>query len=106
MADIYPQFDTRDIEGSTVHYNGTATTTASQIPSVPDKVISDVLIENLDTTPLLNRLLVSFDGGVTFKAMRRGQSMAWSLRGLLTSFVVKAETGTCAYEAIVNYEPF
>ncbi len=105
MAYVQEAFEQADLAGMTAHYNSTVTTIAVAVPSSAVKVISEVLIQNTSASSNIN-LLVSFDGGTTFKTIRPEGSIIWSLKGNLKQFRVKSSTGTASYEAIVNFEAY
>jgi hypothetical protein len=104
MPDITPQFEGSDTQGVTSHFNGSVGVGLTAIPAVAGSPISDVLVENMDTTPAANRLMISFDGGVTFKRLRRGNAFAWTVRNKQPQVHIKSESGTVDYEMIINFE--
>lgn len=99
MADELPQWETSDNEGSTVSYNGTATTSNSNVPSVSGNVISQFLIIADD-----NNLQGSFDGGTTFHSFKKGEAFTWDLKGSETQIVLKTSSGTADWRAVLNLE--
>lgn len=79
------------------HYNGTATTTAAEITFPTTS--REVLIQNTATSAA-DDLLVSFDGGTTFKTLKRLAAISVGVK--LNSIWVKSSVGTVAYEAVVT----
>lgn len=81
------------------HWNGTATTTPVTITFTNQSL--NILIQNTEQSAA-NELLVSFDGGTTFKALRR--LAAISIDAAILSFVVKASGGSVDYESVVSLD--
>lgn len=79
------------------HHNGTATTTPSEITFSGQA--RTIMIQNTEVSAA-NELLVSFDGGSSFKALRR--LAAFSIDLGVPSIWVKSSAGTVAYEAVVT----
>lgn len=88
-----------DNRGSTVVYSGSATTTPAGVPSVAGAAISQALIE-----PSGNDFQVSFDGGTTYKSVKRNAVLTWDIKGSPTQLFVKTTSGTSAYEIMINFE--
>lgn len=102
---IKADFEIQDMDGSTVHYNGTVGTTAIAIPTVVAKQISEFWVENnIDNSPVTKRLEFSCDGGVTYTELRIGESMAWTPKGRIRQIFIKASAASTDYKMIVNYE--
>jgi len=100
-------FEQSDLDGSTVHVNGTATTTATQVLSGSNtKDIAEVLVDCILDQGKNNRLLVSFDGDSTppFKTLVPGGHVAWSLKGGIKDIWVKTDSGTADFEMLINKE--
>lgn len=105
-ADIYPGFETQDLTGSTVHYNGTMGTSNVAIPTVADKVMAEVLVKCPYQTPLSVECYVSFDSGTTFFTLGVGEYLGWSLKGNIKQIYIKGSTAGVAYQIIANYEDY
>lgn len=103
MVDLSPQFEISDIEGTTAHFNGSATVFPVQIPSVPATPISEVIIKNTNVIGLL-KLQVSFDGGDNYFDIDTGDAIVWGLKGEVKSIYVKASSGSVSYQIIMNRE--
>jgi hypothetical protein len=101
MVDAIPQFESIDVQGNTVHSNGTATTTAVSIPTALG-VISEFSITCLKSQP--GNLLVSLDGGTNWKTIYSGGNWSWTPKGKLTQITVKSSSGNVNYEAVFNRE--
>lgn len=106
MADLSPQFESADLQGSTDHFNGTVGTTAITVPSTPGNVIAEVMVKNARTNPSTNELYVSFDGGTNFFTIEPRTAVAWSVRGNKTQIHIKASMSNTGYEIILNRETF
>lgn len=104
MANEVAQFETRDIVGSTSHFDGTADATGESIPSVAGNEISECIVKNVLSNPNARKLLVSFDGGSNFFTLNRSESIVWGLKGGLTQIYVKSDSATVDYEVIMNRE--
>lgn len=105
-ADVPPGFEIQDLQGSTVHYSGTASTVEANIPTVADKVISEVFFKCDFQTPNTKKCLISFDGGTGWLTLDVGEMIGWSQKGKRTQIKVKANTTGVTYQAIVNYETY
>lgn len=106
MAEKEASQESRDLVGTTVHYNGTVSTTAIAIPTVADKVISEVAIYNPSTNSRLDFLYISFDGGTTFREIPWVSDRAWSLKGNKRQVHIKANYASVAYQMLMNFEDF
>lgn len=95
-----PQFESKDNDGSTTVESGTATTTPASVPLVAGKVISGYAIDNLGS----NSILVSFDGGTTFRTIEKKSYESWNIKGSITQIVVKTLSSTSGYEIMLNLE--
>jgi len=81
------------------HANGNATTTPAEITFAgPSRSIS---IQNTATSAA-NDLLVSFDGGSTYKTLKRLAAIGIVVR--VGSIWVKSSAGSVAYEALVTHD--
>ena len=76
MSHTKPEREYRDNEGSSSQYNGTVGTSAVNIPSSAGNAISEFLIHCPNASP--GNLLVSLDGGTTFKTIYRGGHWIWT----------------------------
>lgn len=94
--------ETSDNVGSTKAYQGTATTTASTVPGVADKVISQVGITNTGSSDLQ----VSFDNGSTYTTLIKKEFLAWDVKGEITQLYVKTPTSSSTYDILINFEDF
>lgn len=102
---IKADFEIQDMDGATVHYNGTVGTAPTAIPTVVGKLISEFWLENsIDNTLVTTRLSFSCDGGVTYTELRIGESMAWTPKGRIRQLLIKASAASTDYKMIVNYE--
>lgn len=96
--------ETVDAIGSTTHFNGSVNTSAIAIPTVAGNVIAEVLVENAFTNSSTKNLLVSFDGGTTFKTLASGSSLVWSPKGDIRQIYIKGSVGGVDYEILMNRE--
>ena len=105
MADVLPQFESSDIAGSTVIYNGAVGTTFVAVPSVADKDIAEVIISCKSDQANNKRLLVNYDGGANVHTLTTGEWIALEPRGGIKQIRVKGNIATVDYEIEVNFEP-
>lgn len=82
------------------HFNGTVGTTAIQIPSSAGDDISEVLIHN--TTSANRDLLISFDGGTTFKTLTPDANIIWNVKEGITQIHIKGSAAATSYEIVMN----
>lgn len=110
MAHLSPDFETKDVLGKTIPYVGTVGTLNLTLPAVVVGKISDVLIRNPDSNGVTVKLLFSFDGGVSFFSLGRGEYIGWSPKNNasdtpINQIVVKGSSATTNYEILMNFEP-
>lgn len=106
MSDVLPSFETKDLQGTTGHFNGTVGTSAIDVPAVAGNPISEVLIKNpTSNTPITKVLKVSFDGGVTYLSLSVGEFIIWPVKGELTQFKIQGSVAGVEYEILLNREP-
>lgn len=103
MVDLRPQFEIVDLEGSTKTFSGSATTVPSPVPSAPTFAISEVLIKN-NGTATGHVLEVSFDSGVTYFTIAKGDVLIWGPKGGVTQLYIKSASGSVPYEILLNLE--
>jgi len=102
MVDSVPQFESIDVEGDSLHVNGASTTTPQNIPAIAAGVISEFSLTCLKSQA--GNLLVSLDGGSTFKTIYPGGNWSWTPKGKLTQIKIKSSSGSVNYEAVFNRE--
>lgn len=105
MGNPAPQFESKDLAGSTAQYASTVGTSPVSLPAVAGDILAYALVRcGTDNTPNNKRLLYSFDGGVTFGTLSPGEFVGWPLRGGVTQIQVKGNTAAVAYEVLLNFE--
>lgn len=105
MADRKVQTETIDVSGETVHINETFTSSEVTRPSVASGVISEVLIDVLETDDDDDgHFLVSFDDGTTFKRIHVGGVLIWSVKGRVKQLKFKTSSGSIDAEILINRE--
>lgn len=110
MAHNAPDFETKDVLGKTLPFSGTVGTSNLTLPAVSQGKISECLIRNPDTNLITTKLLLSFDGGLNFFSLSRGEFLAWSPKNdasnnPINQIVIKGSAATTKYEIIINVEP-
>lgn len=106
MASPAPQFESKDLSGSTAQYASTVGTSPISLPPSPGNILAYALVRcGTDNTPVTKRLLYSFDGGVTFGVLAPGEYVGWPLRGGPTQIQLQGSTAGVLYEVILNHEP-
>jgi hypothetical protein len=102
---IKADFEIQDMDGQTIHYNGSVGTTPIAIPTSANKIIAEFFIENpIDNSPATETLSFSCDNGVTYTALKVGESMIWTPKGRIRQLYIKGSTASVDYKMIVNYE--
>lgn len=110
MSHQQPEFETKDILGTTQHFNGSVGLVSALVPSVAGAKISNILIRNPATNSSSAVLYIAFDGGVTYLSLKRGEFAAWSPRNNTSNSpinqvrILGSAAGT-VYEIIVDTEP-
>lgn len=99
MADLLPQFESSDNIGSTVAFNGTATTSVQSIPAVADKIIS-----GFGLTVSGNNVEISTDGGATFFRLPRRASITWDVKGEIRQIQIRTSSGSTDFDFLINFE--
>lgn len=103
--DESPGFEMQDLSGSTVNYSSTVGTSPINIPTVANKVISEVFFKCSSQTPASIRCYVSFDGS-TYLTLLPGEAIGWSIKGNKKQIVARGSTSGVVWEAIINYESY
>lgn len=104
MAHEVPAFETQDIGGDTLHFNGNVGTSPVAIPSVAGLRIQEIIVDNRNIAPNKD-LLISFDGGTNFKTIGGGEALRWLVYGGLTQILLKGSDATTPYEILMNRVP-
>lgn len=110
MAHAQPDFETKDVLGKTLQYVASVGLAPIALPSVAGAKISEVLIRNPKQNMITTDLFYSFDGGVTFLTLGRGEFVGWTLKNNasdmpITQIFIKGSNATTYYEVIINSEP-
>lgn len=99
--------DKVSFDSTLAHFNGSVTTAGSPVTiSAPNsEKISSAIIDNPDKGTNANDkadlLLVSFDGGTTFKTVKRGTSL--SVTASFTDIRIDSNNNGTNYEVIITY---
>jgi len=83
--------------GKATHINGTATTTAAVIPALTPQESAYLHLFNEDAT---NSLLISFDAGRTFFAIRPQQTISTPIQARVGDVRVQSSAATVAYRIL------
>lgn len=94
----------KDTTGTTAHFNSTVGLASTPIPAVAGTVIASAYIENFRNAANID-LLVSFDGGVTFKTIGRDESLYVEPKGDITQIFIKGTNAVTKYEILLNRKP-
>jgi len=86
--------------GDTIQDNDTATTSPVDVPAVAGGVITDILIENTNSSAAT--LQVSLDGGTNYFDMDKKSTLDGPINADITQIKIKASSGTCDYQYIIN----
>jgi hypothetical protein len=103
--DENPGFETQDLSGSTVNYQNTVGTSPINVPTVADKVISEVFFKCSVQTPATTRCFISFDN-TTYLTLLPGEAIGWSVKGNKKQIRIKGSGAGVLWEAVINYENF
>jgi hypothetical protein len=105
MVDNAPQFESKDILGTTTTFNGTVGTGVVSVPAVAGNVVAEALVRQPSGNPTYV-LYVCFDGsGATFHALKAGEYIGWALKGAPTQIQIKGSHAAVPYEITLNREP-
>jgi hypothetical protein len=104
-ADTSPGFEQQDILGSTINYQTTVGTSAVNIPTSANKVISEIFFKCSSQTPSTIRCYISFDG-TTYLTLLPGEAIGWSVKGLKTQLKIKGNQAGVLTESVINYEEY
>ena len=106
MSSPVPQFENKDLSGSTGQFASTVGAAPISLPAVAGNVVAYALVRcGTDNSPNTKRLLYSFDGGVTFGTLSAGEFVGWPLRGGITQIQIKGNAAGVLYEVMLNFEP-
>ena len=104
MAEVAPQFETKDDNGTTTQFASTVGTSATLVPASAGTNISEILIRcSTDNSPITKRLLWSLDN-VTYHTLAPGEFIGWEPQGTLTQIYLKGNVAAVSYEVIMNRE--
>jgi hypothetical protein len=104
-TDELPGFEMQDLAGSTVNYSTTVGATPINVPTVANKVISEIFFKCSNQTPATIRCYLSFDG-TTYLTMLPGEALGWSVKGNKKQVQVKGSGAGILWEAVINYENY
>jgi hypothetical protein len=102
MPESEGQFEQKDNLGSTVAFNGTATTTPANVPAVAGNIISGFSIWNDGGVSIQ----ISFDGGTTFHDHDKKSFLSHNIKGEPTQLIFKTVSSSAAYRVVINFEDF
>lgn len=110
MAHASPDFETKDVLGKTLPFTGTVGLVNLTLPVTPLGKISEMLLRNPDTNGINTKLYLSFDGGVNFFSLSRGEFIGWAPKNNASNMpieqiVIKGSVALTNYECIINVEP-
>lgn len=100
MADVLPNFEHKDREGSSSPYQASATSSYVAYPSSPGTCIAEFYIDNMSED---ENILLSLDGVNLFKTIKADCWLGWSLKGNHTEIYIKRAGAVDApFELILN----
>lgn len=110
MGHQSPDFETKDVLGTTQHFNGSVGLVSALVPAIAGNKISNVLIRNPASNGVNDIIYVAFDGGTTYLSLRRGEFAAWSPRNNasnspITQIRILGSVAALSYEIIMDTEP-
>ncbi len=107
MANVPPQFESRDVEGVTVHFSSSGIgVTPVSFPSVADKPIEELLI--IAGANGASRIWVSFDDGANWLPIYSQGHLIWSLKknssgSYIYQFKVKGDVENLSVFGLINF---
>lgn len=87
--------------GDTIVNTGTVGVAFTDVPSVAGGVITSFLLESPPDNDT-KELMISLDGGTTFKTLKSGSNFVWTPRGGLTQVKLKGSAAGTEYEIVFN----
>jgi hypothetical protein len=94
--------ETKDLDGTTIHFNSTVGTSPVNVPSSDGNAIDEVLVRCSNDQTKTNRLSVALDAGATYLVLSPGEFVAWSIKGSLKHISIKGNVAGVAYEIVMN----
>lgn len=107
MADLLPEFETRDQRGQSRQYAGVVGTTAILVPGVAGEKLEVAIIRCPTQTPNTVFLLWSIDD-TTYHKLGNGEFVGWEFRNNssdieIRQLYIKASTAGVDYEMLINF---
>lgn len=103
MVERGSNFETKDYEGSTAHFNGTVGTSPISVPSSAGNPIDEFIIKCMYANTDTAYLEVSMDGGTNYFRLQAGMALQWSPKGgTTTQLTIRGSEAGVAYESIIN----
>ncbi len=111
------EFEIKNSEGETTSLSGVSSVTPGTtilIPSIADKVIEKIFIQNdanIDDqflSPNINihsEIQISIDNGVTFMKIFAGRGFTFDTRGN-QQILLKSNVASCPFSTIIKFEKF
>ena len=107
MAIDLPQFEQRDLVGSTDSYTGTVGTSFVPIPSSSGNRIQSFYVECSFENNVTDEIHVSLDGGTTtISKLAPGGYVSGLIKGTNNQIHIKANTTNVSYFVILNRENY
>jgi len=104
--DPIPDFETRDLLGTSDSFAATVGTTLTAVPADAGKVIQSYLIIcKIGQTPATKQLLFYTDGGTNPKTIGVGGHVSGKLKGDKKQIHIKGNQAGVEYEIELNREP-
>jgi len=82
--------------------NGTASTTAGNIPAISEQAIKSIIIKNTNASDV--NLQASWDNGSTYFDIEYGDTLSMTFDATETQVKLKANTSTCSFQIIMERE--
>lgn len=101
MADLAPQFETRDRTGSTTTFANTVVgTTLVLLPTVASNSISSVVVRNLGS----REVKITIDNGVTFIRVQKRSEISLDIRNNIQQIGLITDIGLTLVEGFIHLE--
>jgi hypothetical protein len=110
MAHQAPDFETKDVLGTTQHFNGGVGLVSALVPSIAGKKLSRVVIRNSNSNSFNKLLKIALDGNNTYWTLQKGETMEWfpksnASNSPITQIRIEGSEEIVSYEIIMDFEP-
>lgn len=110
MSHQTPDFETKDVLGTTQHANSSVGLVSALIPAIAGSKISNILVRNPSTNDINTILYVALDAGTTYFSLKRGEFVVWTPKNNSSNMPINqirvlGSVALTYYEIIMDFEP-